>query len=269
MNTTNIKYDEQSNMMRYYINNRIALKNKLYDDKLNQQFKTIKKINKIKEMNNNTIYKFIAEYDEIGVYFYQAYNKNIAKYAVENQTFKGCPKFSLNRMTWIKPNFAWMLYRAGYGIKDKNQAAILKIKLSHDTVAQILENSVLSHNKDSKGKTRIQWDPARNLFMPTTNKDSDKENNLVEPAKLSAIKVKDEELLKQIQIGINRMDVSKIYVDNILSITDVSELALQIYDIHQSSLLDKTCKDIIIYPREQMYVPKLTDDKLLELQIRK
>ena len=105
--------------------------------------------------------------------------------------------------------------------------------------------------------------------MPTTNKDSDKENNLVEPAKLSAIKVKDEELLKQIQIGINRMDVSKIYVDNILSITDVSELALQIYDIHQSSLLDKTCKDMMIYPREQMYVPKLTDDKLLELQIRK
>ena len=172
-------------------------------------------------------------------------------------------------MTWIKPNFAWMLYRAGYGIKDKNQAAILKIKLSHDTIAQILENSVLSHNKDSKGKTRIQWDPARNLFMPTTNKDSDKENNLVEPAKLLAIKVKDEELLKQIQIGINRMDVSKIYVDNILSITDVSELALQIYDIHQSSLLDKTCKDMMIYPREQMYVPKLTDDKLLELQIRK
>ena len=90
MNTTNIKYDEQSNMMRYYINNRIALKNKLYDDKLNQQFKTIKKINKIKEKNNNTIYKFIAEYDEIGVYFYQA-NKNMAKYASKSN-FQGCPK---------------------------------------------------------------------------------------------------------------------------------------------------------------------------------
>ena len=161
MNTTNIKYDEQSNMMRYYINNRIALKNKLYDDKLNQQFKTIKKINKIKEKNNNTIYKFIAEYDEIGVYFYQAYNKNIAKYAVENQTFKGCPKFSFKQNDVDKAEFCldaisgWLRNK-----KDKNQAAILKIKLSHDTVAQILENSVLSHNKDSKGKTRIQWDPA-------------------------------------------------------------------------------------------------------------
>ena len=82
---------------------------------------------------------------------------------------------------------------------DIKISAILKIKLSHDTVAQILENSVLSHNKKSKGKTRIQWDPARNLFMPTTNKDSDKENNLVEPAKLSAIKVKDEELLKHLK----------------------------------------------------------------------
>ena len=40
MNTTNTNYDEQSNLIRYYINNRIALKNKLYDDKLNQQFKT-------------------------------------------------------------------------------------------------------------------------------------------------------------------------------------------------------------------------------------
>ena len=73
-----------------------------------------------------------AEYDEEGVYFYQAYNDNIAFWALENQKLGG-PDFKPDRMTWIKPNFAWMLYRSGYGRK-MNQNRILKIKLSHDKV---------------------------------------------------------------------------------------------------------------------------------------
>ena len=32
-------------------------------------------------------------------------------------------------MTWIKPSFLWMMYRAGWGYKDDNQRRILAIDL--------------------------------------------------------------------------------------------------------------------------------------------
>ena len=100
---------------------------------------------------------FEAEWDEEGVYFYQAYNDPIADWAIENQrqediyrnilrTIKDVvirlggpnppPEWNPTRMTWIKPSFAWMLYRSGYGRKQ-NQTRVLKIKLSHDTVEGI------------------------------------------------------------------------------------------------------------------------------------
>ena len=82
-----------------------------------------------------------AEYDEEGVYFYQAYNDSIASWALEHQRFGG-PEYKPERMTWIKPNFAWMLYRSGYGRKV-NQNRVLKIKLSHKTVAGNLNSSLV------------------------------------------------------------------------------------------------------------------------------
>ena len=76
---------------------------------------------------------FEAEWDAEGVYFYQAYNDQIADYAMAHQRLGG-PNFSASRMTWIKPSFAWVLFRSGYARKH-NQGRILKIKLSHQTVA--------------------------------------------------------------------------------------------------------------------------------------
>jgi len=83
---------------------------------------------------------FEAEWDEEGVYFYQAYNDPIADWAIENQRLGGPnppPEWNPTRMTWIKPSFAWMLYRSGYGRKH-NQTRVIKIKLSHDTVEGLL-----------------------------------------------------------------------------------------------------------------------------------
>ena len=58
------------------------------------------------------MFTFNGEWDEEGVSFYQAFNDKIADWAVENQRFGG-PHFNPTRMTWIKPSFAWVLYRAG------------------------------------------------------------------------------------------------------------------------------------------------------------
>uniref|UniRef100_A0A6B2LFL7 DUF4291 domain-containing protein n=1 Tax=Arcella intermedia TaxID=1963864 RepID=A0A6B2LFL7_9EUKA len=120
----------------------------------------------------------MAQYDEEGVIVYQAYNTTIAKYAVENKKFLGCPAFSPTRMTWIKTNFLWMMYRADWAEKDKNQSRILAIWLKRDRFEEMLKHAVHSgykthiygtqeqYNKavsnskrDPYGFVRLQWDP--------------------------------------------------------------------------------------------------------------
>ena len=68
---------------------------------------------------------FRAEWDEEGVFVYQAFNDEIADFALENQKFGG-RSFKDSRMTWVKPSFGWVLYRSGYGRKA-NQNRILKV----------------------------------------------------------------------------------------------------------------------------------------------
>ena len=91
--------------------------------------------------NSAKVQVFRADWDEEGVWVYQAFNDEIADWALANQTFAGCPAFKPMRMTWIKPSFAWVLYRSGYGRKG-NQQRILRIKLSHDTMSELLSRCV-------------------------------------------------------------------------------------------------------------------------------
>ena len=70
-----------------------------------------------------------AQYDRRCVRVYQAYNSAIAAEAVALQTFG--ESFNLNRMTWIKPSFLWMMYRSNWGTK-KNQECVLAIDVYQD-----------------------------------------------------------------------------------------------------------------------------------------
>ena len=65
--------------------------------------------NLISEHGN--IFEIRALYNDETIRVYQAYNKTIAEEAVKNGTFGS--HFSLNRITWIKPSFLWMMYRCG------------------------------------------------------------------------------------------------------------------------------------------------------------
>ncbi len=70
-----------------------------------------------------------ADYDEETITVYQAYNRTIASAAVAEQKLNASPGFRTTRMTWIKPSWAWMLYRAGYSYKDPGQERILALKM--------------------------------------------------------------------------------------------------------------------------------------------
>lgn len=116
-----------------------------------------------------------AEYDENTITVYQAYNHVIASAAIKRQTF--VPPFKKDRMTWIKPSFLWMMYRAGWGAKE-NQECILAIKMKRQGFEWALNNACLSHfdptlyqsNDDWKiqlanSSVRIQWDPEKDINL--------------------------------------------------------------------------------------------------------
>ncbi len=111
----------------------------------------------------------LAQYDDVSIVVYQAYRPTIADYAVKHQRFGG--EFSYNRMSWIKPNFLWMMYRAGWASKE-GQERILAIRLPRDFFDDLLLQAVPSSfdatryasHEDwqaavQRSDVRLQWDP--------------------------------------------------------------------------------------------------------------
>src|SRR5206468_2943297 len=58
----------------------------------------------------------LAQLDAESVIVYQAYRPAIGHFAAEHSYFGG--EFRLSRMSWIKPNFLWMMYRCGWGTRE-------------------------------------------------------------------------------------------------------------------------------------------------------
>ena len=201
---------------------------------------------------------FRGEWDAEGVYFYQAFRPEIAEWALENQRFGG-PYWKPTRMTWIKPSFAWMLYRSGYG-RRPGQTRVLKVKLSHQTVAHLLsycrcngtnkETKMKRQTNEETGYGMVQWDPERDLFAAEGHS----------PRRLLHT--------RSIQIGLARK-LSEFYVDNIISIQDVTELAHQVGVAHRlkgdkATFLAMEAIQARL-PEERPYLPGIIRSKLQEL----
>src|SRR3954453_11237768 len=111
----------------------------------------------------------LAQYDAGSVVVYQAYRPDIGHFATGHGYFGG--DFSLGRMSWIKPNFLWMMYRSGWGNKE-GQEVTLAVRLRRDAFDEILRLAVHStfapevYGSHDVWKTavagsdvRLQWDP--------------------------------------------------------------------------------------------------------------
>ena len=101
-----------------------------------------------------------AIYNTNSIRVYQAFSDEIADSAIKNNTFVS-PPFKMTRMTWIKPSFMWMMYRAGWGNKDNKQKRILAIDITHDGFLWALSNSCLSSYKPEVFKTKDEWEKKR------------------------------------------------------------------------------------------------------------
>jgi hypothetical protein len=154
-----------------------------------------------------------AAFDERTVTVYQAYSAAIAGPAVAAGRF--VPPFKIDRMTWIKPSFLWMMYRCGWATKA-DQERVLAVEITRDGFEWALAHASLSHydravyadhdewaERKKSAPVRVQWDPERSL--------------LLEPLEHRAI-----------QIGMTG-DAARRYVNDwTIGITDVTGLAREI-----------------------------------------
>jgi hypothetical protein len=99
----------------------------------------------------------LAQFDADSIYVYQAYRPTIARFAVEHQQFGG--DFSFSRMSWIKPNFLWMMYRAGWATKE-GQEHILAVCLRRTFFDELLRMVVPSGFDSLRFATREEWQAA-------------------------------------------------------------------------------------------------------------
>jgi len=115
--------------------------------------------------------RILAQFNEESVVVYQAYRPSIGHFAARHHYFGG--EFSFTRMSWIKPNFLWMMSRSGWGMKE-GQEVILAVWLQRAAFESILAQAVRSTfsseiyaNEDQwrqalvKSNVRLQWDPDR------------------------------------------------------------------------------------------------------------
>lgn len=112
----------------------------------------------------------LAHYDDESIVVYQAYRPSIGHYAIEHGRFGG-PDYSLSRMSWIKPNFLWMMYRSGWGSKE-GQEVILGLRVRRSFFDGVLAQAVASTYQPDRyasregwkaavdaSEVRLQWDP--------------------------------------------------------------------------------------------------------------
>lgn len=187
----------------------------------------------------------MAQYDDEKIIVYQSYRKEIGEFAVRNQYFGG--SFSLERMTWIKPNFLWMMYRNGWGTKE-GQEYVLAIHLKMDAFRKYLENAVYSDYNDRLGISREEWQNQVRESSARLQWDPDHHPS---GAKLDR---------RAIQIGLRNNLIKSFAQDDILLIEDISEF-VQV----QHHLVLNDDLDNLIIPEEKML---RFDDEDLNTKLR-
>ncbi|WP_312902069.1 DUF4291 domain-containing protein [Chryseobacterium taichungense] len=190
-------------------------------------------------------YHIMAQYDNEKIIVYQSYRKEIGEFAVRNQYFGGA--FSLERMTWIKPNFLWMMYRNGWGKKD-GQECVLAIHLKRSAFTHYLENGVYSAYTDDLKITREEWQEKLKASSVRLQWDPDHDPF---GAKLER---------RAIQIGLRNEFIKVFAQEDILLIEDISEFVKEQHQFVLNNDLDK-----LKVPEER---PLLFDDEDLNIKLR-
>ncbi len=177
----------------------------------------------------------MAQYNNEKIVVYQSYRPEIGHFASKNQYFGG--PFSLDRMTWIKPNFLWMMYRNGWGTKP-GQEVVLAIHLKREAFQNYLEHAVYSsyqanlynskeewQNDVKHSNVRLQWDPDHDPYGHKQDR-------------------------RAIQIGLRQNFIASYSKDDILKIEDISDFVSEQYNLVKENRLNE-----LIIPEERPFIP--------------
>lgn len=181
------------------------------------------------------VHEIRADYDDRSIIVYQAYPKAIAFPALQNNRF--VPPFSLNRMTWIKPSFLWLMERSQWGLKS-GQEMILAIRIARRGWEEALSQAVLtshdprvySHYDEwaaqfEKALVHVQWDPERTLRGKSLP-------------------------INSIQVGLSRHIIEKYVNEWTIEIQDATPLVRKIYGLLQQG---QEAKAKGFLPKERVY----------------
>ena len=172
----------------------------------------------------------LAQFDPNSIVVYQAYRPAIGRFAAAHGFFGG--EFKLDRMSWIKPNFLWMMYRSGWGTKP-GQEVILAIRIQRPAFDDILASAVHSSfnpkvysteadwkQQVANSDVRLQWDP-----------DHDPVGKPIER--------------RAIQLGLRGKALAQYAREWIVSIEDISEFVAE--------QRGKIASNALVTPREDVY----------------
>lgn len=165
----------------------------------------------------------LAQFDDDSVVVYQAFNNKIADAALVANNFHVDEVikagYNTDRMTWIKTNFLWMMYRSGWASKP-SQERILAITMTRKGFDEILLNAAIR----GKGSVRIQWDPDHN---PDGSKVP---------------------LRRAIQLGLRNEMLQRFSRDFIIKIEDFTNFVKE-----QVNNISENCESLLI-PEERIYL---------------
>ncbi len=177
----------------------------------------------------------LAYHNNDSIVVYQAYRPSIGNFAAQHGYFGG--DFKLSRMTWIKTNFLWMMYRSGWGVKEGQEIA-LAITLKKSFFDKVLAQAIPSSFGESGYKNQEQWKQALDNSEARLQWDPDRNPS-------------GEALTRRaLQLGI-KGDLAKEYShDAILEIDDISAYVAS----QRASALTKKFNKVQM-PEEHVYLP--------------
>jgi len=175
----------------------------------------------------------LAQFDDTSIVVYQAYRPALGHFAATHGYFGG--EFSFSRMSWIKPNFLWMMYRSGWANKP-GQEVVLAVRLKRQAFDAMLAEAVHSTYLEASygsqeawkqalehSSVRLQWDP-----------DHDPSGAPLER--------------RAIQLGLHGEMLAHYARQWILELEDISAFVHEQYEHVQSQNYDQ-----LVTPRERVY----------------
>ncbi|CBN56955.1 MULTISPECIES: DUF4291 domain-containing protein [Kamptonema] len=187
----------------------------------------------------------LAQFDENSIVVYQAYRPAIGDFAALHGYFGG--EFKLSRMSWIKPNFLWMMYRSGWGTKE-GQEVILAVRLKRSAFDEVLTAAVHSTFVSEVYASEKEWKQAAKNSSVRLQWDPDHHPN------------GSQEERRAIQLGLRGEILVHYAQDWIINIEDISEF---VQEQHQNL---KEGMANLLTPSEEVY-PITNSDTAKRLQI--